>query len=120
MSNPLPSARQRRITSRYTWLPLLSLLLKLTGIIGFIFWAIQAVIGLIAVGKAIYSLRDAWSSLHLIGVWAYAVGSQLVMVLLVLAAAELIGLAMDVEESCRRSADIAAGTITGTTPRIDS
>jgi hypothetical protein len=95
------------------------LTLKLIGIIGLVFWAIEAVIGLIAVVQAINSLRDFWSSLHLVGVWASAALVQLAVVLLILAGAELIGLAMDIEESCRRSADIASGTITGTTPRVE-
>lgn len=103
----------RRITSRYAWLPLLSMLLRLCGYAAFLFGILQAVVIVWRPGTSVSftgQISPALQSLF----WGFVRALELLII------AEAIHVLLDIEQNTRRTADAAQGTRSGTTPRNES
>ena len=104
------SETKRPITPRYASLPLISLIIKLMGYLALGFGAALFIVGVIA------AIRSK-GSVEIIGLFLVQLLATVVAAVLLIAFSELIHVLLDIEENTRRSADIAAGRVTGTTPR---
>lgn len=107
----MTDARLRKITPRYASLPLISLLLKLSG-----FLLVGFAVALFLFGVVVMVSRGSAAAL---GLFVGILAGGLVLALVLIALAELIHVFLDIEEHTRRAADLAQGTSTGTTPRAE-
>lgn len=102
--------KRRPITSRYASLPLISLILKLTGFLTIGFGVAIFLFG-------VYAMISR-GTVEPLGAFILQLFCSAVAAVLLIAVSELIHVFLDIEENTRRIADAATGTITGTTPRI--
>lgn len=107
MTDPKP----RPITSRYASLPLISLLIKLIGFLTLGFGVALFLVGIFAI------IRSGGSA-EAIAVFVLQLLGTVVAAVLLIGFSELIHVLLDIEENTRRTADMAAGKVTGTTPRL--
>lgn len=103
--------KRRPITPRYATLPLVSLVMKL---IGFLVVGFSVAVFLFGVYAMIVR-----GSMEGLGVFLLQLFGSLILSIVLVALSELIHVFLDIEENTRRLADLATGTVTGTTPRRD-
>lgn len=102
--------KSRPITSRYASLPLISLLIKLTGFLTLGFGVAIFLFG-------VYAMISR-GTIDALGAFVLQLFGSIVIAMLLIAFSELIHVFLDIEENTRRAADAATGTVTGTTPRV--
>ncbi len=102
--------KPRPITPRYATLPLISLIIKLLGYLALGFGVALFIVGVFAV------IRSK-GNLEIIGFFLMQLLATVVTAVLLIGFSELIHVFLDIEENTRRTADTAAGRVTGTTPR---
>ena len=66
----------------------------------------------------IFAVIKSRGSLEIIAVFVLQLLGTIVAAILLIGFSELIHVFLDIEENTRRSADIAAGKVAGTTPRV--
>lgn len=103
--------KPRPITPRYASLPLISLLLKMLGYLGLGFGVAVFLFGIYAM--------IARGTLEPLPMFFLQLFACVVASVVLIALADLIHVLLDIEDNTRRTADVATGRVSGTTPRND-
>jgi hypothetical protein len=89
-------------SSRYKWLPLLSAILKIAGVIALVIWICQVLFGCFTLMTSNMGVAERLVAMLAGG---FSLIIQLVGILLIFAASELIIVILDIEKSSRHTAE---------------